>query len=58
MANNGDIVVALIENEATIKTFYKEDGYIRLQPENSSMNPILVKDCTILGKLAGLYRKY
>lgn len=58
VANNGDIVVALIENEATIKTFYKEDGYIRLQPENSSMNPILVKDCTILGKLAGLYRKY
>lgn len=58
VANNGDIVVALIENEATIKTFYKEDGYIRLQPENASMNPILVKDCTILGKLAGLYRKY
>ncbi|WP_461613320.1 transcriptional repressor LexA [Clostridium sp. Marseille-QA1073] len=58
VANNGEIVVALIENEATIKTFYKEDGYIRLQPENASMNPILVKDCTILGKLAGLYRKY
>lgn len=58
VANNGDIVVALIENEATIKTFYKEDDYIRLQPENASMNPILVKDCTILGKLAGLYRKY
>ncbi len=58
VANNGDIVVALIENEATIKTFYKEDGYIRLQPENASMNPILVKNCTILGKLAGLYRKY
>ncbi|ARC85175.1 repressor LexA [Clostridium argentinense CDC 2741] len=58
VADNGDIVVALIENEATIKTFYKEDGYIRLQPENASMNPILVKDCTILGKLAGLYRKY
>lgn len=57
-ADNGDIVVALIENEATIKTFYKEDGYIRLQPENSTMNPILVKNCTILGKLAGLYRKY
>ena len=58
VADNGDIVVALIENEATIKTFYKEDGYIRLQPENASMNPILVKNCTILGKLAGLYRKY
>jgi repressor LexA len=57
-AVNGDIVVALIENEATIKRFFKEDGYIRLQPENSSMNPILVKDCQILGKLSGLYRKY
>ncbi|EQB87436.1 LexA repressor [bioreactor metagenome] len=57
-ASNGDIVVALIENEATIKRFFKEDGYIRLQPENSSMTPILVKDCKILGKLAGLYRKY
>jgi repressor LexA len=57
-ALNGDIVVALIENEATIKRFFKEDGYIRLQPENSSMNPILVKDCQILGKLSGLYRKY
>lgn len=57
-AVNGDIVVALIENEATIKRFFKEDGYIRLQPENSSMNPILVKDCKILGKLSGLYRKY
>jgi len=57
-ASNGDIVVALIDNEATIKRFFKEDGYIRLQPENSSMNPIIVKDCKILGKLAGLYRKY
>jgi repressor LexA len=57
-AVNGDIVVALIENEATIKRFFKEDGYIRLQPENSSMNPIIVKDCKILGKLSGLYRKY
>lgn len=57
-ASNGDIVVALIDNEATIKRFFKEDGYIRLQPENSSMSPIIVKDCKILGKLAGLYRKY
>lgn len=57
-ASNGDIVVALIDNEATIKTFYKEDGYIRLQPENSTMNPIIVKDCKVLGKLSGIYRKY
>lgn len=57
-ASNGDIVVALIDNEATIKTFYKEDGYIRLQPENSTLNPIIVKDCKILGKLSGIYRKY
>lgn len=56
-ANNGDIVVALIDDEATVKTFYKEDGYIRLQPENSSMSPILVKDVKILGKVIGLFRK-
>jgi len=56
-ANNGDIVVALIDDEATVKTFYKEDGYIRLQPENSSMPPILVKDVKILGKVIGLFRK-
>lgn len=56
-ANNGDIVVALIEDEATIKTFYKEKDYVRLQPENSSMKPIIVKDnLTILGKLAGVFR--
>ncbi|MCM0648500.1 transcriptional repressor LexA [Clostridium swellfunianum] len=57
-AENGEIVVALIENEATLKRFYKEDGYIRLQPENSTMEPIIVKDCQIIGKLAGLYRAY
>ncbi|MGV8983448.1 transcriptional repressor LexA [Clostridium sp.] len=57
-ATNGDIVVALIDNEATIKRFFKEDGYIRLQPENSTMSPILVNDCSILGILAGIYRKY
>ncbi len=55
---NGDIIVALIDNDATIKRFFKESGYIRLQPENSSMNPIIVKDCTILGKLVGIYRQY
>lgn len=55
---NGDIVVALIDNDATIKRFFKENGHIRLQPENSSMNPIIVKNCTILGKLIGIYRQY
>lgn len=57
-AANGDIVVALIENEATIKRFYKENNYIRLQPENDNMKPIIVKDCSILGKLVGLFRSY
>ena len=56
-AENGEIVVALIEDEATVKTFYKEDGYIRLQPENSTMDPIIVPDCQILGKVAGVFRK-
>lgn len=56
-ARNGEIVVALIEDSATVKTFYKEDGHIRLQPENSSMEPIIVKDCTILGKVGGVFRK-
>lgn len=57
VATNGDIVVALIEDEATIKRFYKESNHIRLQPENSLMEPILVNDVTILGKVIGLYRK-
>lgn len=57
-ARNGEIVVALIENEATIKTFYKEEDHIRLQPENDTMSPIIVDDCSILGKLVGLYRQY
>ena len=58
VARNGDIVVALtIDNEVTLKTFYKEDNYIRLQPENDTMDPIIVSDCTILGKAIGLYRK-
>jgi len=56
-ANNGEIVVALIEDEATVKTFYKEKDYIRLQPENSTMEPIIVPDCKILGKVAGVFRK-
>ena len=56
-ASNGQIVVALIGEEATIKTFYKETDHIRLQPENSSMDPIIVPDCEILGKVAGVFRK-
>lgn len=56
-AENGEIVVALIEEEATVKTFYKEKGHIRLQPENSSLEPIIVPDCEILGKVAGVFRK-
>lgn len=57
-AKNGEIVVALIENEATIKTFYKEKDHIRLQPENDSLSPIIVENCIILGKLVGLFRAY
>ena len=56
-AENGDIVAALIDESATIKRFYKEDGYIRLQPENSHMKPIIVHECKILGKAIGIFRK-
>ena len=56
-ATNGQIVVALIGDEATVKTFYKEKGHIRLQPENSTMDPIIVNDCQILGRVAGVFRK-
>lgn len=56
-ANNGDIVVALIEDEATVKRFFKEQGHIRLQPENRFMDPIIVPDCQILGKVVGLVRR-
>ncbi len=57
-AENGKIVVALINDEATLKTFYKEKDHIRLQPENNSMNPIIVKDCSILGVLVGIFRTF
>ena len=57
-ANNGDTVVALIDDSATVKTFYKEDGHIRLQPENDFMDPIIVDDCQILGKVFGVFRLY
>ncbi len=57
-ATNGETVVAMNENnEATVKTFYKENGYFRLQPENDTMEPIILKEVTILGKVIGLYRK-
>ena len=57
-ARNGEIVVALIDDSATIKRFYKEKDHIRLQPENDTMDPIIVPDCSILGKLVGIYRSY
>jgi repressor LexA len=57
-ANNGDIVVAMTEDdEATVKRFFKESDYIRLQPENSNMEPIILRDVSILGKVIGLYRQ-
>ncbi|MDR0596741.1 MAG: transcriptional repressor LexA, partial [Clostridiales Family XIII bacterium] len=58
-ADNGDIVVAMIdgfESEATVKTFYKEEDHIRLQPQNSTMSPIIVNDVAILGKVRGVFR--
>lgn len=55
-ASDGDMVVALVENEATVKTFYKEDRYIRLQPENDFMDPIIVDDVLIVGKVIGVFR--
>lgn len=55
-ANNGEIVVALIDDSATVKTYYREQGHIRLQPENDAMEPIIVEDCRILGKVYGVLR--
>ena len=58
-ARNGEIVVAMTEdNEVTLKTFYKESNYIRLQPENDTMDPIILNNVSILGKAIGLYRKF
>ena len=58
VANNGDTVVAMTEeNTVTVKTFYREKDFIRLQPENDYMEPIILPNCTILGKVVGLYRK-
>ncbi len=57
-AANGSIVVALIEDSATVKTFYRENGHVRLQPENDTMDPIIVDDCRILGTVYGVFRFY
>ena len=57
-ANNGEFVVALIDDSVTVKTFYKEDGYYRLQPENDFMDPIIVPEVKILGKVIGLVRMF
>lgn len=57
-ARNGDIVVALIEDEATVKTFFKEKDYIRLQPENPALEPIYATDVKILGKVIGVFRRF
>ena len=57
-AENGDMVVALVEDSATVKTFYKEEGHIRLQPENDSMDPIILDDVQILGKVFGVFRMF
>ena len=55
-ARNGDMVVALVDDSATVKTFYKENGHIRLQPENDTMDPIIVDDCEVMGKVFGVFR--
>lgn len=57
-AHNGEAVVALVDDSATVKTFYKEKDHIRLQPENDTMEPIIVDDCQILGKVFGVFRLY
>lgn len=58
VASNGEIVVALVDDSATVKRFFKENGHIRLQPENDYMDPIIVENCTVLGRVIGLYRFY
>lgn len=57
VANNGDIVVAIIDDGATVKRFFKEQNYIRLQPENSSMDPIITTNCSIAGKVVAVFRR-
>ena len=55
-ARNGEVIVAMVDDSATVKTFYKENGHIRLQPENDTMDPIIVPDCQIIGKVFGVFR--
>ena len=57
-AENGQIVVAMIDNEATVKRFYKENGYVRLQPENDTFQPIITDECSILGRVISVVRYY
>ena len=57
-AYNGEIVIAMIDNEATVKRYYKENGHFRLQPENETMEPIIVPEVQILGKVVSLYRRF
>lgn len=57
-ASNGDLVVALVDDSATVKTYYRENGHYRLQPENDSMEPIIVEHVEILGKVFGVFRRY
>lgn len=57
-AHNGEMVVALLDDSATVKTFYRENGHIRLQPENDTMDPIIVNDCKIIGKVFGVFRVF
>ncbi len=57
VANNGDIVVAILDDGATVKRFYREKDHVRLQPENSSMNPILTTNCSIAGKVVAVFRR-
>lgn len=57
-ANNGEIIVAIVEDEATVKRFYKKDSYIELRPENSSMQPMIFEDVQIVGKVSGLLRRF
>lgn len=58
VAENGELVVALVDDSATVKTFYKEDCHFRLQPENDTMDPIIVDNVDVLGKVVGLFRTY
>ena len=56
LGRNGEVIVAMVDDSATVKTFYKENGHIRLQPENDTMDPIIVPDCQIIGKVFGVFR--